>query len=60
MEFTKKGEIAMEERLYRTMRGTGATNIVVGVLTLVVGITSGILLIISGSKLLSRKSDILF
>lgn len=50
----------MEEKLYRTMRGTGATNMVVGVLTLVVGVASGILLIISGAKLLSRKSDILF
>ena len=34
----------MEEKLYRTMRGTGATNIVIGVLTLVVGVTSGILI----------------
>ena len=50
----------MEEKLYRTMRGTGATNIVIGVLTLVVGITSGILFFISGAKLLSRKSHILF
>ncbi len=50
----------MEEKLYRTMRGTGAANIVIGVLTLVVGITSGILLLISGAKLLSRKSNILF
>ena len=50
----------MEEKLYKTMRGTGVTNIVVGVLTLVVGVASGVLLIISGAKLLSRKSDILF
>lgn len=50
----------MEEKVYKTMRGTGATNIVVGVLSLVVGITGGILLIISGAKLLSRKSNILF
>lgn len=61
MEFmNKKERDAMEEKLYRTMRGTGATNIVMGVLSLIVGITSGILLIISGAKLLSRKSDILF
>ncbi len=50
----------MEEKVYRTMHGTGATNIVVGVLTLIVGITSGILLIVGGAKLLSRKSNILF
>lgn len=50
----------MEEKLYKTMRGTGATNMVVGVLVLIVGITSGILLIIGGAKLLARKSNILF
>ena len=50
----------MEERVYKTMRGTGASNIVLGVVTLLAGIACGILLIISGSKLLARKSDILF
>lgn len=50
----------MEEKVYKTMRGTGATNIVIGVLAMVVGIASGVLLIISGAKLLSRKSQILF
>ena len=55
-----KEAFKMEEKVYKTMRGTGATNIVVGVLSLVVGITGGILLIISGAKLLSRKSNILF
>ncbi len=50
----------MEEKVYKTMQGTGATNIVVGILALILGITSGILLIISGAKLLSRKSNILF
>lgn len=50
----------MEEKVYKTMRGTGATNIAIGVLAMVGGIVSGILLIISGAKLLSRKSQILF
>ncbi len=50
----------MEEKVYKTMRGTGATNIVIGVLAMVVGVVSGILLIISGAKLLNRKSQILF
>ncbi len=50
----------MEEKVYKTMRGTGANNIVIGVLAMVVGIVSGILLIISGAKLLNRKSQILF
>lgn len=50
----------MEEKIYKTMSGSGALNIAVGVITLVAGITGGILLIISGAKLLSSKSKILF
>lgn len=50
----------MEEKVYKTMRGTGALNIVLGVISLAAGITGGILLIISGSKLISRKSGIMF
>ncbi len=52
--------ICMEEKIYKTMSGSGALNIVVGVVTLVAGITGGVLLIISGAKLLSSKSKILF
>ena len=50
----------MEEKIYKTMSGSGALNIVVGVVTLVAGITGGVLLIISGARLLSSKSKILF
>lgn len=50
----------MEERIYKLMGGSGALNIVIGVVTLVAGITGGVLLIISGAKLLSGKSKILF
>lgn len=50
----------MEERVYKAMSGAGATNIIVGIITLVVGITAGVLMIISGSKLLANKKDILF
>ncbi|MBR6769698.1 MAG: hypothetical protein IKM28_00360 [Lachnospiraceae bacterium] len=50
----------MEEKIYKTMSGSGALNIVVGVITLVGGITGGVLLIISGAKLLAGKSKILF
>ena len=39
----------MEEKIYKTMSGSGALNIVVGVVTLVAGITGGVLLIISGA-----------
>lgn len=53
-------EGVMEEKLYKTMNGAGAMNIVLGVITLAAGITSGVLLIISGAKLLAGKSKILF
>ena len=50
----------MEEKVYKTMRGTGAANIAIGILTMIVGVATVVLLIIGGAKLLSRKSDILF
>lgn len=50
----------MEEKIYKTLGGSGALNIAVGVVVLVTGIVSGTLLIIGGAKLLARKSKILF
>ena len=50
----------MEEKVYKVMRGAGAWNIVLGIVTIVVGVASGVLLIISCSKLLAGKSKILF
>lgn len=50
----------MEERTYKVMRGTGATNIVLGVISITVGVACGVLMIISGAKLLAGKSKILF
>lgn len=56
----RKGAVWMGEKIYKVMKGAGAANIVLGVITLVVGIVSGILLIITGAKLISGKSKILF
>lgn len=50
----------MEERTYKTMGGSGALNIALGVVVLVVGVASGVLLMISGAKLLAGRSKILF
>ena len=50
----------MEEKTYHTMRGTGVTNIILGIVAIAVGVGSGVLLIISGSKLLAGKSKIMF
>lgn len=49
----------MDEKIYRTMKGTGAMNIVLGIIAMVTGIVSGTLLIIGGAKLLSGKSKII-
>ncbi len=50
----------MEERVYRIMGGTGAWNIVLGIVVLTVGVASGVLLIIGGAKLLAGRSKVLF
>lgn len=50
----------MGEKLYKTMNGAGALNIVLGVVSIIGGIAIGVLLIIGGAKLLSRKSNLLF
>ena len=49
----------MEESIYKVMKGAGATNIAMGVITMVLGIATGILLIITGAKLTAGKSKIL-
>lgn len=51
---------AMEQKVYKTMKLAGATNIAIGVISLVVGIVTGILLIVTGGRLMARKSNILF
>ena len=48
------------ERVYKTMRNTGAASIAVGIVVATVGLTTGIIAIISGSLLLKRKSEITF
>lgn len=54
------GGIDMEEKVYKTMGGTGAWNIVLGIVVLTVGVASGVLLIIGGAKLLAARSKVLF
>lgn len=55
-----EGSKVMEEKVYKVMKGAGATNITIGVITIVFGIVSGILMIVSGAKLIAGKSKILF
>lgn len=48
------------EKVYKTMRNTGASNIAIGIIMIVVGVSAGIMAIISGAVLLKRKSEITF
>ena len=48
------------ERIYKTMRNTGACRIAAGIVILVAGVAVGIVSIVSGSILLKRKSEIMF
>ena len=48
------------ERVYKTMRNSGAACIAVGIVVATVGLTTGIIAIISGALLLKRKSEITF
>lgn len=50
----------MEEKIYKTMRSTGAANLAIGICVLVGGIVSGILLIVNGARLLKHKGKIMF
>ena len=48
------------EKVYKTMRNTGAGSIALGVIILVYGLIIGILSIVNGALLLKRKNDITF
>lgn len=48
------------EKVYKTMRNTGMSNIAIGVIMIVAGVTAGTMAIISGAILLKRKSEITF
>mgnify|MGYP003267024213 FL=1 len=48
------------EKVYKTMRSAGVTNIVIGSVIITAGLAAGILAIVSGALLLKRKSEITF
>ena len=48
------------EKVYKTMRNTGAGSIALGGIILVSGLIIGILSIVNGALLLKRKNDITF
>ena len=48
------------EKVYRTMRNTGAGSIAIGIIILVTGVSVGILSIVNGAMLLKHRSDLEF
>lgn len=48
------------EKVYKTMRNTGAVSIAVGIVVAVIGVAAGTVAIVSGAILLKRKSEITF
>lgn len=50
----------MQERLYKTMRSAGVTNLVFGIISVVVGVSVGVIAIVNGARLLRSKSKIIF
>ena len=50
----------MNEKIYKTMQGTGAGSMAVGIVVLVSGVICGVLSIVNGARLLRKKSEIIF
>ncbi len=48
------------EKIYKSMKVSGAASIAIGVVTLVIGVAAGVLNIVVGAVLLKNKSDITF
>lgn len=50
----------MVEKVYKTMKSVGASNIVMGILLIIIGIATGVVLIARGAKLLHDKAGLTF
>lgn len=50
----------MMEKIYHTMKSVGVWNLVTGILLIVAGIGAGVFMIVNGTRLLKKKSDLLF
>ena len=50
----------MMEKIYKTMKSVGVWNLVLGIILIVIGALAGVFLIVNGTKLLKKKSDLLF
>lgn len=50
----------MSEKVYKSMKHVGGTNIALGIVLIVTGISIGVLTIVNGAKLLKDKAEIMF
>ncbi len=50
----------MNEKLFKSIKNSGAGVLATGIVVICVGIAAGVLLIINAAKLLAAKSDTLF
>ena len=48
----------MNEKIYKTITGSGAASLVMGILTVTTGIVTGVIMIVHGAKLLSCRKNI--
>ena len=49
----------MNEKIFKTIRGTGAASLAVGIVVLVTGISAAVIMMLNGGRLLKCKSQIL-
>ena len=49
----------MDEKLYKIIRSTAVTSLVLGIGILVSGIVSGVLLIVNGARLMMQRSKVI-
>lgn len=50
----------MNEKLFKSIKGSGTASLTIGIVTICMGIAAGVLMIVNGAKLLTAKSDTLF
>ncbi|MCR5202148.1 MAG: hypothetical protein K6D02_03520 [Lachnospiraceae bacterium] len=59
-KFKESNEINSMEKVYKTMKSVGASDLVFGILLIVFGIGAGVTIIVNGARLIHGKSKIMF
>ena len=50
----------MNEKIFKTIRGTGAASLAVGIVILVTGISAGVMMIVNGARQLAHRGKLIF